>query len=221
MWPILLGLPGALATVDANVDTLLTRCTEARLAHLDADITSRAPASTALSTANYTSARAGYLDLLNTNLDAKVSEAGAKSPIAKLGGAEFSIEGATPSYTESLGSGTCSVYNSWTDIYAYTGSGVVSLACLKQTANANDLNCDWRLVIDDVEVMIDITAWNQDIDNDDTYWPIGWRDNTGTDDVIMLEPTPFKTNFKLQGRKATNSAGSISLTAYGRLIKTG
>jgi hypothetical protein len=62
MWFALMGLPGIAQTIDDNVDTLLTRCTEARLARLDADMTSRAPASTALSDLTWTDIKAGYLD---------------------------------------------------------------------------------------------------------------------------------------------------------------
>lgn len=62
----LLGLPG-------KVTTLLSRLTSARatnLDNLDATTSSRAAAATALSSATYTSARAGYLDKINTFLDA-------------------------------------------------------------------------------------------------------------------------------------------------------
>src|SRR5262249_34969961 len=43
----------------------LTALGDTRIAHLDADVTTRAPASTALSTTQWTTARAGYLDNLN------------------------------------------------------------------------------------------------------------------------------------------------------------
>ncbi len=62
----LLGLPG-------KVKTLVDRLTSTRatnLDNLDAAITTRAAASTALSSTTWTGARAGYLDLLNTHLDA-------------------------------------------------------------------------------------------------------------------------------------------------------
>ena len=73
MWFITAGLPGALQIVDDNVDTLLASCTEARLARLNADITSRAPQSTALDIANWTDALAAQLLL---NCDAKISQIG-------------------------------------------------------------------------------------------------------------------------------------------------
>lgn len=62
----LLGLPG-------KVKTLLDRLTATRagyLDNLDAAVTTRAPSATALSSATWTSARAGYLDKINTFLDA-------------------------------------------------------------------------------------------------------------------------------------------------------
>ena len=59
---ILLGIPGKL-------QTLLTRITSTGGANLDskldATVSSRAAAATALSTAQWTNARAGYLDVLN------------------------------------------------------------------------------------------------------------------------------------------------------------
>jgi hypothetical protein len=62
----LLGLPG-------KVKTLIDRLTSTRatnLDNLDAAITTRAAAATALSSATWTGTRAGYIDLLNTHLDA-------------------------------------------------------------------------------------------------------------------------------------------------------
>lgn len=66
----LLGLPG-------KVKTLLDRLTATRagyLDNLDAAVTTRAPSSTALSSATWTSARAGYLDKINTYLDANTGK---------------------------------------------------------------------------------------------------------------------------------------------------
>ena len=62
-----------LADILNKVKTLTTDWTTAKAAFLDAAISSRAPSSTALSTAVWTAARAGYIDLLNTNLDAPIS----------------------------------------------------------------------------------------------------------------------------------------------------
>ena len=67
----LLGLPG-------RIKTLLDRLTATRAAnldHLDATISTRAVASTAVSSADLTTARCALLDKLN-NLDVKISEAG-------------------------------------------------------------------------------------------------------------------------------------------------
>ena len=62
MIDFLLGVPGKLKTVIDHLQTYLssTRC--AKIDNLDAAMSSRAPASTAVSNANYTPARAALLD---------------------------------------------------------------------------------------------------------------------------------------------------------------
>jgi hypothetical protein len=70
MIDFLLGVPGKLATIYTHLTTYLssTRC--AKIDNLDAAITTRAAASTALSTATWTGTRAGYIDFLNTGVPA-------------------------------------------------------------------------------------------------------------------------------------------------------
>lgn len=65
MIDFLLGVPGKLKTISDHLAAYLspTRC--AKIDNLDTTLISRAPASTALSTATWTAARAGYLDKLN------------------------------------------------------------------------------------------------------------------------------------------------------------
>lgn len=63
MLGFLAGIPGRLKTVADHLSTYLssTRC--ARIDYLDAAISGRAPAGTALSNATWTDARAGFLDM--------------------------------------------------------------------------------------------------------------------------------------------------------------
>ena len=68
MIDFLLGVPGKLKTVIDHLTTHLSSTRAAKIDQLDAAISSRAAASTALSTATWTSARAGYLDQINTGL---------------------------------------------------------------------------------------------------------------------------------------------------------
>lgn len=57
-----------------NFRSVLTDARITQLDNLDAKVSTRAAANTALSNTVWTNARAGYLDKVNTNLDAKISE---------------------------------------------------------------------------------------------------------------------------------------------------
>lgn len=64
MIDFLLGVPGKLKTIIDHLNANLSPTRAGKIDNLDAAISTRAPSSTALSTANYTAARAGYLDNL-------------------------------------------------------------------------------------------------------------------------------------------------------------
>ena len=102
---------------------------------LDATISSRAPATTALlNTAGYwTNARAGYLDLLNTNLDGKISDI-AGIPVAASTGEAGQLVCTAQTYT------TC------VDLTSESG-----ILCLLQAWGEDDT----RLSAGDVRVTID------------------------------------------------------------------
>jgi hypothetical protein len=62
MIDFLLGVPGKLATIIGWFTNYWTAARAAKIDYLDATISSRAPASTAVSNANYTAGRAALLD---------------------------------------------------------------------------------------------------------------------------------------------------------------
>jgi len=65
MIDFLLGVPGKLATIYTHLTTHLGSTRAAKIDNLDAAISTRSAAATALSTATWTGTRAGYLDNLN------------------------------------------------------------------------------------------------------------------------------------------------------------
>jgi hypothetical protein len=67
MIDFLLGVPGKLKTIADYLTTYLSSTRAAKIDNLDAIITSRAAASTAVSNADLTPTRAGYLDKLNVD----------------------------------------------------------------------------------------------------------------------------------------------------------
>ena len=92
----------ALATKQVDKDDLTVARIE-KLDNVNAAVTTIASATTALSTTTYwTDARAGYLDLLNTNLDGKVSEAGGGIPVAGATGETGQLKVTATSWTTCL-----------------------------------------------------------------------------------------------------------------------
>ena len=65
MIDFLLGVPGKLKTITDYLTTYLSSTRAAKIDNLDAAISTRAAAATALSSATWTPARAGYLDKIN------------------------------------------------------------------------------------------------------------------------------------------------------------
>jgi len=114
----------------AKLNALLTNLTSTRAGYLDAAITTRAPASTALSTAQWTAARAGYLDNLDAAITSRASQTAVdtKSSQTSVDGVNALI-GATGNTggTSSAGTvmaklnallGTTLSSSNWTDIKA-------------------------------------------------------------------------------------------------------
>ena len=117
-------LMGRTAEMLNRLATLLERLTDARagnLDRLDTTISSRAPANTAVSTAQWTNARAGNLDNLNQNLTTVIGAVNATGGTATTGGANAKlnallgrpIPGARPRVQRGS---TAAVWNNTTDV---------------------------------------------------------------------------------------------------------
>lgn len=136
MIDFLLGVPGKLKTISDYLAAYLspTRC--AKIDNLDTTLTSRAPASTALSTATWTAPRAGKLDLIETDPCSKPPIL--NGIIAQTSGSTYS-----PDYVAILshtGSGVLNMVRATSDNPTYaspyvqiTIDGVVVLDSLAQT----------------------------------------------------------------------------------------
>jgi hypothetical protein len=72
MIDFLLGVPGKLKTISDYLTTYLSSTRAAKIDNLDVVLSTRAASSTAVSSADLTPARAGYLDKLNTGVTGAV-----------------------------------------------------------------------------------------------------------------------------------------------------
>jgi len=89
MIDFLLAVPGKLTTIINYLNTNLAAARTARIENLDAVISSRAAAATAVSSADYTAARAVLIDRLSTGVPGTVKsiQTGYLAPAAAAGGA--------------------------------------------------------------------------------------------------------------------------------------
>lgn len=117
-----IGILEIVANVVSDVYTIVNT-------NLDATVSSRAPSSTALSTATWTNARAGYLDTVNTNLDATVSSRApsstALSTATWTSGRASNLDNLDFACSKLAGLGNG---NSYIDTEVYDGSGHLTSA---------------------------------------------------------------------------------------------
>ena len=198
-----------------KIQTLLDRLTAVRAAFLDAAISTRAAASTALTNATWTDARAAKLD----NLDAAVSSAGSKAPTALLGRVQSNTYlvgdfaqngGALPGEPYSASTST---YDSWTTIHSVSSdSGVIEIMGAWCKANASNLNAQLRLTIDSTVVYTsDTDLWQAAPTSiyDDGVWLVGF--NESSNGAAAFGNIPFTDNFTLEFKKTENSAGTVEI----------
>lgn len=206
-----------MSIIDSRPTTLLNRLTAARAAFLDAATTSRAAAATALSTGQWTNARAANLD----NLDQLVSLSGAKAPTTNgLKGvrttlnANFFPDGLVTANT------TTSTFNVWAELLGEaSASGVISVLAVMQNANTNSLDWGARLSIDGKVVWPSSNSlWNNTSHDGAGVTVIGI--GQASDDILPQE-IHFKSSFSLEIRKNENSAGTIDVNAQYRYYLTG
>ena len=204
-----------------KIALLLARLTAARAAFLDAAISSRAAATTALTNATWSDARAGKLD----NLDAAISSVGSAPPITSgLKGRYTSAQSAPATALTAAASAagtyiapssnvSSSTFDLWTTLLNVTSSsGVITWITLNVNTNTANLDTQARLSIDgNVVYTSDANAW------------------AGGDDADILplvggyahEAIPFSTSFLLEFKITENSAGTVSMQHRTRYHITG
>lgn len=130
MWTMLAGVPGKLKT-------LLDRLTVTRAANLDkldANITTRAPASTALTNAVWSDARAGRLDKIDgLEADAQycTDDPTSRPPIA--GGLPSNVSAVTSLRLQGVAPNTITAGSS----HSYTGAGVLEMVALENNSGGS------------------------------------------------------------------------------------
>ncbi len=233
-------LSGRLAAIKANIDTLLTRLTSTRAAFLDAAISSRAAASTALSNITWSGAKAAFLDvgissrasasalttvdtvvdaikvLTDLNLDAKISEVGV-SPPTTISALTFPEVNGSEDISAFSVPQSSAVNNSgvWNTNVSVTGKGRIQFLEVGQQSNTSSRNVQFRLLIDAVEVWIsDASAWTDTGDNGDSISVIGAAFNTVVGGVAFGN-VPFNTSFKTEW-KNNSAAASITMRTHHR-----
>lgn len=151
----LLGVPAQLKTLLTNVGTLLTRWSQTKADFLDAGISSRAPSSTALSTATWTGGRAAALDTI-AGIDTKATailDSGAIDSVSVNSGVAISSSLAAvlnqlvgPAMTQTVISGA-----GYVTIDSITGKGVLEFLAFSVPSHTGG-SYGFRLTIDGVVV---------------------------------------------------------------------
>lgn len=117
---------------------------------------------------------------------------------------------------------TETAYNTWKTLLSYTGSGVISLMAVKQTAGGNTSSRDVQLSlqIDGNEVYLsDADLWQTNSTDDNKgVWLVGAPGYLTSRSLGFL---PFKTSFTLRFKKTENATGTVGLTGYVQYHKTG
>lgn len=220
-----------------KIKTLLDRLTAARAAYLDAAISSRAPSSTALSTATWTGTKAGYLDQAvsdcapaSTALDNTTwtdARAGYLDGIPRppttsgLKGISDTVGPINSSSNRWFGiaddaTASTSTYDSWTTLLSESSaSGVLQLMAIYQAANASNLDAQFRLSIDGNVVYTSAAAlWSASSQNNDGVCVIGAASFDSADtslQVAAMDAIPFTDSFTLEFKKTENSAGTVQM----------
>lgn len=186
MWTMLAGVPGKLKTL---IDRL-TATRAANLDKLDANITTRAPASTALSNAVWSDARAGKLDSIGLPV----------SPMDRpvLSGAPLRVGGSGA--RSSVGTSV---------LLDVTGPGILHRLTSNARANGGNGTVTGNVIIeiDGVSVTIARSQFTSGTDQSNEVSHVG--------DVAWLEHIPFYTSLKVSTQIVSmpgGGNGSISAT---------
>lgn len=183
MWTMLAGVPGKLKTL---IDRL-TATRAANLDKLDANITTRAAASTALSNAVWSDARAGKLDAIGLPV----------SPMDRpvLSGAMLRVSG----------SGYRSTYGTAV-LLDVTGPGILHRLVSNARANGGTGTVTGNVIfeIDGVSLTLARSQYTNGTDSSTDQWHVG--------DVAWIEHIPFYTSLKVSAQLVsigTATSGSI------------
>jgi len=191
-----------LASVPGKLKTLLDRLTSTRAANLDkldANITTRAAASTALSNAVWTDARAGKLDIVGTPV-----EATGKSPMA--GGIPIMSSGML--YLQQ----TARTTPGTTVAVDIAGSGVLNLASLRIVTGSSggmNVNAEMKVTLDGIahSVTGSTTSSNADL----SRYLVGYAANG---EPVVLDQIPFNASLKIELIATTLVAGGSATVYY-------
>ena len=158
-----------------KLSTLLSRLTAARAGYLDTINTNlNATITSRAAAADYTTARAAKLD----NLDVAVSTVGNAAPTTNgLKGIPTSVARLGWGYEQSTAevTDTSSTYNVWNEVLAESSaSGILQIVAIRQDANASNLDWGARLSIDGNVVWSSANnLWNDTTDNNHGVCLIG------------------------------------------------
>lgn len=198
------------AGVPGKLKTLTDRLTSARAGYLDNLNTNLAvlpaPASTALSTAQWTNARAGYLDTLNTGvpvaspiLDEPISSGmneGSDSPTG-ISTLDTVISGLTAHSTSST---------TMVDAVNYTGAGVLSFAAAQKTGQTVTV----EVLIDGVQIVSAVASGS----SGQCAVAVGALCGPVATPIIVFEPIQFRTSLQIRHKTASGAAPSITYHRY-------
>lgn len=227
-----------LADIRNKVAGLRDDYTTAKAAFLDASISSRAPASSALSDTIWTPTRAGYLDdipsikaTVDANLDAPVSTMGAKPPVnmamtfnssVPLVDLRQELDPDIPATVKAYGGrfqrydgiGLHAGAGGWQNVLSLTGPGVLQFMAIWAGNKSSGTDMGLRLKLDGNVLFSDLTIWNTSGLTDDGYLlcgRFGW-DTTNEkihNNLITWDNWVFNTSVELDLYAAAATADHL------------
>jgi hypothetical protein len=202
MLDFLAGVPGRLKTIADYLTTHLSSTRAAKIDNLDAAISTRAPASTALTNATWTPTRAGHLDLISSRaaessplLSAPMLNGVVTAVTASTLGGAFDIVGITQS-----SSTTSTTYSTALTV---TGQGVLNFASVASSGSTHAASI--KITIDGVAVFEGGTGTRQSLCPVGAYIP-------GT--AVALDQVPFKTSLLIEHKIANSASNSVAFYKY-------
>lgn len=211
----LAGVPGKLKVLQDNITTLLSNYTSTVAGRIDATISSRAPSSTALSSVQWTNARAAFLDKL-AGVDTINASPVVKAPIAintpsvrsalhqplqAASGLTIFLDNAPAGYSTALN---------------LTGRGVLSfLAVAHAAASGGDCGC--RITIDGNVVFNSTNIFGTSLVTGTVF--VGAIGVNGSNEIsgIAFDQVPFNTSLLVE---FYTTSGPSSMYCFSRWRKS-